>query len=65
MSPNAGGGGCGVPAVHIYRAQVNFGDLTPYLAYALMAHCMKGILDLLCCSKGCKYTFFKAGSEHP
>ncbi len=37
MSPNAGGGeSCGVSAMRVQlytRAQINFGDLTPYLTY--------------------------------
>ncbi len=37
MSPNAGGGGnCGVAAKEYscgHGAQINFGDLTPYLSY--------------------------------
>ncbi len=38
MSPNAGGGGCGVSANEYsfaHGAQINFGDLTPYLTYGL------------------------------
>ncbi len=39
MSPNAGGGGgCGVSANDYscaHGAQINFGDLTPYLTYVL------------------------------
>ena len=40
MSPNGGGGGggCGVPAneySRTYGAQINFGDLSPYLTYDL------------------------------
>jgi hypothetical protein len=36
MSPNEGGGGCGVSAnenICAHGAQINFGDLTPYLTY--------------------------------
>jgi hypothetical protein len=37
MSPNVGGGGgCGVSAnenICAHGAQINFGDLTPYLTY--------------------------------
>ncbi len=36
MSPNAGGGGCGVSANKYscaHGAQINFGDPTPYLTY--------------------------------
>ncbi len=38
MSPNAGGGGCGVSANDYscaLGAQINFGDLTPYLTYVI------------------------------
>jgi hypothetical protein len=44
MSPNAGGwggGGCGVSANGYncaHGAQINVGDLTPYLTYALYIH---------------------------
>jgi hypothetical protein len=37
MSPNAGEGGCGVSANEYscaHGAQINFGDVTPYLIYA-------------------------------
>jgi hypothetical protein len=57
MSPNAGGGVRGPSCAQ--RAQVNFGDLTPYLTYALMTQCLKGILGLLFHSKGSKHPFFK------
>jgi hypothetical protein len=36
MSPNAGGGGCGVSANEYscaHRAKINVGDLLPYLSY--------------------------------
>ncbi len=40
MSPNAGGGGsCGVSANEcswVHGAQINFGDLAPYLTYGIM-----------------------------
>jgi hypothetical protein len=37
MSPNSGGGGCGISANEYscaHGAQINFGDLTSYLTYA-------------------------------
>jgi hypothetical protein len=43
----------------VHGAQIIFGDLTPYLTYALMAHCLRGILDLLFCSKRYKHLFLK------
>ncbi len=52
------GGGVRGPSCE-QGAQITFGDLTPYLTYALMTQCLKGILDHLFCLKGCKYTFLK------
>ncbi len=47
MSPNAGGGGCGASANEnscAHGAQRNFGDLTPYLTYAIF--CLDGATSM-------------------
>jgi hypothetical protein len=47
MSPNAGGGGCGVSAneqICAHGAQMNFGDLTPYLAMHTVYLAAKAII---------------------
>ncbi len=47
MSPNAGGGGCGVSANEYScadGAQINFGDPTPYLTYDLQYYCRTTLL---------------------
>jgi hypothetical protein len=49
MSPNAGGWCCGVSANEhgcAHGAQINFGDLTPYLTYALHRQSYKSIIVL-------------------
>jgi hypothetical protein len=62
MSPNAGGGGCGLSvdelstAVHAHGALINFGDLIPYVTYSERPSAAFAISRNVCLTKSTQST---------